>query len=168
MPRDHPFFEDLLQEARIAVYLAKDQLDPTQPDAKQKFFLRTAAQWKITKAWRSWLSVSSLVSNKSLRKGRAVFGKVVPMQEYVYDTISDGQPSVESVVSDKERLEKVLEALEESVKTEEEHQVIKALLNNVDSRTLGRQIGKSHQGAINIQKRLLKKVRKKLERNKSG
>lgn len=164
--REHPFYDDLCQEARIAVFLADQKLDKTLPLQKQTAFVKNAIRWRIVRAWREWLSDSALVSDKSLREHNAVFDKVTALNEFVEETVSDGRVSPEEEAADKLFLETVLTAIEDVVKKPEEHAAAKALLDDTDSRTLGTQIGKSHQGALNIQKRLIEKIRKRVLRGR--
>lgn len=166
VPREHPFYDDLIQEARIAVFLASQKLDKTLPIPKQMAFIKNAIRWRIVRVWREWLSTSALVSDKSLREHSAVFDRILPLNEFFEETVSDNKASPEEEAADKLFLESVLTAIEDVVKKPEEHAAAKALLDDTDSRTLGAQIGKSHQGALNIQKRLVEKIRKRVLRGR--
>jgi len=159
---EHPFFEDLCQEGRIAVLEVADKLDKKLSRHAQKAFLSKAVYWRITKAWQVWLRGSLLVSVKSMREARADFFKIKNVE---LEKIKDKDPLPEQQAGEGRQLDKAYQAIADSVQSEKDLTALLGFLEGVDSRTLGRRMGLSHQGVINIQKRIFARARESLNRN---
>lgn len=156
--KEHYFYEDLLQEARIALYSALQKIDETKTEHQKVFFLRRAVRWRISKAWRYWLKDVLLVSERSLQQRKADLNKREILEDFTLIKISD-QSSVSDIVIKQKQIERLRKVLEDLVLTEEELVALQAFFDETDCRTLGKMLGKSHQGAINVQKRVLEKIK---------
>lgn len=161
---DHPYFEDLCQEARIALFLIESKIDKTLSIERQRSYLRQAIRWHITKCWHIWLRESLLVSVKSLREKRAALDKRKYDESYLLEAVSM-QRSPEEAAAESFQLEKVIAAFEEAIKDNRDALAFKGFLEDVDTRTLGKRMNMSHQGALNVQKRLLERVKTILRKN---
>ena len=165
LKKDHYFYDDMLQEARIALLLALHKIDKNKTRKQQYFFLRNAVRWHVSKTWRAWLKDVLLVSERSLQKRTADMRKRENLDDFDW---SDFKVADSGMLPDEEahlhkQREKLKKALDAVVRTEEDAKLISAVIHDVDCRTLGKQIGKSHQGALNTQKRLLEKLRKRVK-----
>lgn len=161
---DSEFFEDLLQEGRVAVWQILPKVDKTLPEEKQIAYIRQAIRWKINRAFRVWLRGLLLVSSQSLRNNVADLDRVDRnLPDWKKEQVSSYDEPLDELVADREALEKISQILVEIDVTDEEREVLKGLLEGEGCRGVGQRIGKSHQGVLNIQKRLLAKIRDALQ-----
>lgn len=159
---EHPFFEDLCQEGHIAVLEVVDKLDKKMSKHAQKAFLSKAVYWRVTKAWQVWLRGSLMVSVKSMREARADFFKIKNID---LEKIKDKEELPENQADERSQINKAYQAIADSVQSEKDLKALLGFLEGVDSRTLGKRMGLSHQGVINIQKRLFARAREHLNKN---
>lgn len=164
MSEDHPYFEDLCQEARIALIGIESKIDKTLPVEKQRSYVRQAIRWSITKCWHIWLRESLLVSVKSLREKRADLDKRKYDDQYL-SMAADPAPSPEEAAADSLAFQKVYEAFQTAVKNNRDELALEGLLEDIDSRALGKKLNMSHQGALNVQKRLIDRAKVILRKN---
>lgn len=162
---DHPFFDDLCQEARIALISIEKKLDTSLPSRTQFSYVRQAIRWHVTKVWHTWLRESLLVSVKSLRDRKADLTKKVDLEDAHLENFGDERPSPEDVVLEEDLLNKIMQAVLEAAQDDRDKKAFEGFMEDLDSRKLGKKLGMSHQGAINVQQRLLGRVRTILRRN---
>lgn len=162
---DHPFFDDLCQEARIALIGIDKKIDKSLPKKAQSAYVRQYIRWHITKVWHVWLRESLLVSVKSLRDRKADLTKKVDIEDAHLENMGDTRPSPEDIVLEEDLLNKVMQAVQEAAQDERDKKAFEGFIEDLDSRSLGKKLGMSHQGAINVQQRLLGRVRTILRRN---
>lgn len=161
---EHPFFEDLCQEAKVAVLSIESKIDKSLPEKKQLAYVRQAVRWHVTKVWHSWLRESLLVSVRSLREKRADLTKIDRGEDYLRDLVSP-EPSPEESLIENDFQEKLKMACEQSTQSERDKKALQGLLDGLDSRKLGKSLGMSHQGALNVQKKLISRIRKVFKKN---
>lgn len=160
---DHALFDDLVQEGRVAVWGVQDKLDASLPLDKQRAYIRQAIRWRIGKAYLRWLMETFLVSGKSLRKNEAYFDRVdYNLPDWKRDNVPDSEALSEASFADRLALVKVVSALRETAETEKEKEAIEGFLEGKSSREIGKAIGRSHQGVLNMQKALFVKAKQLL------
>lgn len=161
---DSEFFEDLLQEGRIAVWQVLPKVDEALPEEKRVAYIRQAIRWKINRAFRVWLRGLLLVSSQSLRNNAADLDRVDRnLPDWKKESVPSSEDPLDEFIADKEALEKIFQVFSELDVTNEEQEVLKGLLEGEGCRGVGQRIGKSHQGVLNIQKRLLARIREALQ-----
>ena len=151
----HSLYEDLCQEARIAAWEIESKLDHDLPEAQQKSFVKHAIRWRITRAWHLWLRESLLVSVKAIREQRADFSKRV-VGEDVLEKVASQEQSPEERTINSHLLGAALESAVQDVRDEK---ALQGLLAGVSCRTLGERLEMSSQGALNVRRRLLNRIK---------
>lgn len=157
------FFEDLLQEGRVAAWQVQEKLDKSFSEEKQVAYIKQAVRWRINRAFRVWLRGALLVSGQSLRRNVADLDRVDRnLPDWKRDSIPSGEPLLDETTADKDGWDKIQQAVFDLGLTEEEQEVVRGMLEGAGCREVGHRIGKSHQGVLNIQKKILAKIRSTL------
>lgn len=153
---DHIFYEDLMQEARIALHLASKTLDEKFSPAMRTSYLKQAVRWRITKAYHGWLRTETNTSVRKLRRGAAIF----KVKQEITTRLADAESlSKVAEIEFRKDLNTIVSTLKECVETEDEKLLYKAITEGMDLRDLGQRLSCSHQGAANKKERLIKKAR---------
>lgn len=159
----HFFFDDLCQEARIAILLIEDKIDRDLPHKQQVSFVRKAVRWHISRVWRMWVREAALVSEQSLRDNKAILDKIDYVEDWDELDIPDESTSPEDLVQHYTDLIRIIEMFKDVISTPEEQTAFIEMLKGTNSRAVGAKINRSHTGAIKMQKRLIKKVKKLID-----